>query len=57
MKKIPSMSKLPVIFVTGHGKPQQTLDSLSNYNLNGYIEKPFTPEKILDIVARSLKKR
>lgn len=51
-----SYPELPVIFVTGKGTPQQTLESMAKYNLSGYIEKPFTPEKILDIIARAIKK-
>lgn len=46
---------LPVIFVTGKGTPRQTLESMSKYELTGYIAKPFTPEKVLDVVARTLK--
>lgn len=46
--------ELPVVFVTGKGTPQQTLESMAKLNLNGYIEKPFTPEKVLDSVARIL---
>jgi CheY-like chemotaxis protein len=47
-------SDLPVIYVTGKGTPQQTLESISKYNLTGYIEKPFTPEKVLEVVAKAL---
>ncbi|MBI5700475.1 response regulator [Candidatus Saganbacteria bacterium] len=46
---------LPIIFVTGKGQPEKTIESLSNYGLTGYIEKPFTPEKVLDVVASVLK--
>jgi len=46
---------LPIIFVTGKGTPQESFESISKYNLTGYIEKPFTPEKILDMVARTLR--
>jgi CheY-like chemotaxis protein len=48
---------LPIIFVTGKGTPQKTMESISQYNLTAYIEKPFTPAKILDTVARTLKIR
>ncbi|MFA6169382.1 MAG: response regulator [Candidatus Margulisiibacteriota bacterium] len=51
----PILPTLPVIFVTGKGTPARTLESLTKQNLTGYIEKPFTPEKILDIIARNLK--
>lgn len=48
--------ELPIMFVTGKGRPQKTIESMAQYNLNGYIEKPFTPEKVLDVVARVIKK-
>ncbi|MBN3033688.1 MAG: response regulator [Candidatus Saganbacteria bacterium] len=48
--------ELPIIFVTGKGEPQKVVESLSQHNLDGYIEKPFVPEKVLDVVARALKK-
>ena len=48
--------ELPIIFVTGKGQPQKVLESLSQYDLTGYIEKPFVPEKVLDLVARAIKK-
>ncbi|MBI5078447.1 response regulator [Candidatus Saganbacteria bacterium] len=50
-----SYPDLPIIFVTGGGEPQKTLESLSQYKLSGYIEKPFTVEKVLDMVAKTLK--
>lgn len=46
---------LPVIFVSGKGSPEKTLQSITEHNLTGYIEKPFTPEKVLAIVARTIK--
>ena len=50
-------SDLPVVFVTGTGIPQKVLDSFTQHDLSGYIAKPFTPEKVLDIVAKALKSR
>lgn len=46
---------LPIIFVTGKGTAEKTMQSFSHLNLTGYIEKPFTPEKVLDVVGRTLK--
>jgi len=46
--------ELPVIFVTGKGIPQKTIESMTQYNLTGYIEKPFTPGKVLDVIARAI---
>ncbi|MBI5699820.1 response regulator [Candidatus Saganbacteria bacterium] len=51
----PLYPDLPIIFVTGKGMPEKTMESLTQFNLTGYIEKPFTPEKVLDTVARALK--
>lgn len=48
--------ELPVIFITGKGTAQKILESMSQYNLNGYIEKPFTPGKVLDVIARAIRK-
>ena len=48
---------LPVVFVTGTGIPQKVLDSFTENDLSGYIAKPFTPERVLDIVAKALKSR
>jgi len=46
---------LPVVFISGKGTPKAVMDSLSHFDLAAYIEKPFTPEKVLDIVAKVLK--
>jgi DNA-binding response OmpR family regulator len=47
---------LPIIFVTGKGQPQKIVESLANYGLDGYIEKPFEPKRVLDLVAKTIKK-
>jgi DNA-binding NtrC family response regulator len=49
--------ELPIVFVTGKGEPRKVVESFGQYNLSGYIEKPFTPEKVLNVVARILKTR
>jgi len=46
---------LPVIFVSGRGESKRIMESLAKYDLTGLIEKPFTPEKVLNIVATTLK--
>jgi two-component system nitrogen regulation response regulator NtrX len=48
--------ELPIVFVTGKGDPQTTIDSISQHGLNSYIQKPFSLEKVLDIVAKLIKK-
>lgn len=47
--------ELPIIFVSGKGNAKQIMDSLTQYHLTALIEKPFTPEQVLDVVAKSLK--
>lgn len=47
--------ELPIIFVSGRGNAKQIMDSLTQYHLTALIEKPFTPEQVLDVVAKSLK--
>ncbi|MBI5699407.1 response regulator [Candidatus Saganbacteria bacterium] len=46
---------LPVAFITGKGQVQKIMESIAQYKLNAFIEKPFTPEKVLDIVGKLLK--
>jgi len=46
---------LPIVFVTGKGTAEETLKIISQYSLTSYIAKPFTPEKVLDTVAKILK--
>jgi CheY-like chemotaxis protein len=46
---------LPVVFITATGKAQKVMQSISQYRLNAFIEKPFTPEKVLEIVGKLLK--
>ncbi|MBN2058388.1 MAG: response regulator [Candidatus Saganbacteria bacterium] len=50
---------VPVVFITATGETQKVMKSIAQYRLNGFIEKPFTPEQVVDIVAtatRSQKK-
>ncbi|MFA4905240.1 MAG: response regulator [Candidatus Margulisiibacteriota bacterium] len=46
---------LPVAFITGKGQVNKIMESIAQYKLNAFIEKPFTPEKVLDIVGKLLK--
>ena len=44
---------LPVIFITGSGESKKVAQSIAQYHLNAFIEKPFTPETVLDVVNKS----
>lgn len=53
LKKIRELHPhLPVVFITGKGVSEKTIESMAKYNLTGYIEKPFTPERVLETAAR-----
>lgn len=45
---------LPVIFITGTGAAPKIAQSIAQYKLNGFIEKPFTPEQVIDIVNKAV---
>jgi len=48
--------ELPVVFLTGTAEAHKVMESLSKYDLTALIEKPFSMEKVLDTVAKALKK-
>jgi CheY-like chemotaxis protein len=47
--------ELPVFFVSGKADPQKVEHSLMKDKLNGFIEKPFAPAEVLDLVKKALK--
>ncbi len=47
---------LPVVLVTGHGDVSMAVEAMRN-NVYDFIEKPFEPDKLLDIVRRACEKR
>lgn len=47
---------LPVVMVTGHGDIQTAVESM-RIGAYDFIEKPFPPERFLDVVARAVEKR
>ena len=50
-------STLPVVFITGTGEIPKIIKSIAQYKLNGFIEKPFTPEEVIDIINKATKKK
>ncbi len=48
---------LPIIFLTGKADARKVADSIAREHLTGFIEKAFTPEDVLDVVSKAIKKR
>jgi CheY-like chemotaxis protein len=48
---------LPVFFITGKADAKKVMASIAQHGLNGFIEKPFTPDKVLEIVNKALAKK
>jgi len=46
---------LPVIFLTGKAEAKKIAASIAKNRLSGFIEKPFTPDEVLDTISQALK--
>jgi len=56
LKQVRAMyPEMPVVFITGTGEPKKIMESIAQYKLTAFIEKPFTLDRVLDIVAKALK--
>ncbi|MDD5593630.1 MAG: response regulator [Candidatus Margulisbacteria bacterium] len=47
---------LPVIFITGKADVKKIAASIARNHLNGFIEKPFTPNEVLEALNKAIKK-
>lgn len=47
---------LPVIFITGKADVKKIVASIARNHLNGFIEKPFTPNEVLEALNKAIKK-
>ncbi len=48
---------LPIIFLTGKADARKVAEAIAKEHLSGFIEKPFTPEDVLDVVSKAIKVR
>jgi two-component system C4-dicarboxylate transport response regulator DctD len=48
--------ELPVVVITGHGDVETAVEAM-RYGAYDFLEKPFAPERLLDILKRALEKR
>ena len=57
LKKVKETYKeLPVLFMTANGM-EQTLKEAVQLGLDGYVEKPFNLNHLLDLIAEKIKKK
>jgi len=47
---------LPVIFITGKADVKKVAASIAKERLSGFIEKPFSPDEVLDVISKAINK-
>lgn len=57
LKKDPSVSHMPVIFLTAHADPDGLVRALESYGADDYVSKPFHARELLARVERLLRLR
>jgi two-component system chemotaxis response regulator CheY len=53
MKKNPELSEIPVVIISTEGSTTR-INELMAMGIKGYLRKPFTPEKIRDVIIQTL---
>jgi CheY-like chemotaxis protein len=46
---------LPVIFLTGKAEAKKVATSIAKSRLSGFIEKPFSPDDVLNTISQAIK--
>jgi len=53
LRKLPSYRKTPILMLTTEDAPEKKADARNN-GANGWIQKPFSPERLVAAVAKTL---
>ena len=46
---------LPVIFITGKADAKKVAAAIAKSHLSGFIEKPFSPNEVLEVISKAIK--
>jgi two-component system, chemotaxis family, chemotaxis protein CheY len=53
MQKSPELREIPVVIVSTEGSATR-IEELKKKGIKGYLRKPFTPEKLRDVIIQTL---